>query len=193
MTVGELTPRNIILLNNPTVAQLVKKLGQPAFYRSPKLHYIIHNPSPPDPILIQSNPVPFDPFHDDRQLQILTNDFVYKISNFQVSLIILLLTGIFVMERTGTLFRNHFLRETQPGMAFRNFFPDIGVINTTPLRPNFGSVFAFRGNFQKKSSAASATLYRISNEFLIRYRLLIFTHTCRPIWTHFTLKLLSVL
>jgi hypothetical protein len=31
-------------------------------------------------------------------------------------------------------------------------FPGIGISNTTPLRPNFGSLFAFRNLFQNKNS-----------------------------------------
>jgi hypothetical protein len=35
-----------------------------------------------------------------------------------------------------------------------SFFPCIGITKTTPLRPNFGSLFAFWNLFQKKNSAA---------------------------------------
>jgi hypothetical protein len=40
--------------------------------------------------------------------------------------------------------------EQQSGILF----PGIGITNTTPLPPNYGSHFAFRNLFQKKSSAA---------------------------------------
>jgi len=60
---------------------------------------------------------------------------------------------IFVTKSTGTSFRKFFLRMTQVGTAFRNpFFPGIGITNTTPLRRNFGSLFA-PGTFLKRKIA----------------------------------------
>jgi hypothetical protein len=54
---------------------------------------------------------------------------------------------IFVTERLS----GSFLRRAQAGTAFRNlFYPGIGITNTTPLRPNFGSLFAFRNFFERK-------------------------------------------
>jgi hypothetical protein len=47
------------------------------------------------------------------------------------------------------LCRKFFLRTTQAGTAFRNFF---GITNTTPLRPNFGPLYALRNHFLKKNS-----------------------------------------
>jgi hypothetical protein len=54
---------------------------------------------------------------------------------------------IFVMERTGTPFQKFFIGNAQ---AFRNFFPGIGTINTTPLRRNFGPFFASITFFKRK-------------------------------------------
>jgi hypothetical protein len=54
---------------------------------------------------------------------------------------------IFVMERTGTPFQTFFIENAQAVMAFRNFFPGIGTINTTPLRRNFWPFFAFQNFF----------------------------------------------
>jgi hypothetical protein len=63
------------------------------------------------------------------------------------------------MECAGTPFLKFFLRTTQAGTAFTNlYFPGVGVTNTTPLRPNFGSLFAFRKVFQKKNSAECTEL-----------------------------------
>jgi hypothetical protein len=45
-----------------------------------------------------------------------------------------------------------FLR-TQSGKPFRNLIPGVGITNTTPLRPNFGSLFTFLNLFQKKNDA----------------------------------------
>jgi hypothetical protein len=67
---------------------------------------------------------------------------------------LLFITGIYVSELAVTPLRKLFLR-TQAETTFQNlFFSGIGINNITPLRPNFGSHFAFRNLYQKKSSTA---------------------------------------
>jgi hypothetical protein len=51
---------------------------------------------------------------------------------------------IFVTESASTSFRKFFLTRTQAGTAFHNLLPGIGITNTTPLRPNFGSLYALQ-------------------------------------------------
>jgi hypothetical protein len=41
------------------------------------------------------------------------------------------------------------------GRKLEPFFSGIGITNNTDLRPNFGSLFAFRNHFQKKISSGS--------------------------------------
>jgi hypothetical protein len=41
--------------------------------------------------------------------------------------------GIFVMEHARTPFQKLFLSIRQPGTAFQNLFPGIGITKTTPL------------------------------------------------------------
>jgi hypothetical protein len=53
---------------------------------------------------------------------------------------------IFVTEHAGTPFRKFFPEGRKP----EPFYPGTGITNTTPLRPNFGSLFAFRNLFQIK-------------------------------------------
>jgi hypothetical protein len=48
-----------------------------------------------------------------------------------------LTSGIFVTERTGTPFRKLFLRRTQVETAFRNFFPGIDITKTFPSPTEF--------------------------------------------------------
>jgi hypothetical protein len=39
------------------------------------------------------------------------------------------------------------------------FFPGTGITNTTPLPPNFGSLFAFQNLFQKKNNVGWLSIF----------------------------------
>jgi hypothetical protein len=63
-----------------------------------------------------------------------------------------LLPGIFLTECARMPFQKFFLRRMQAGTVFRNpFFPGIGISNTIPLQPNFGSLY-ISGLFKKKKA-----------------------------------------
>jgi hypothetical protein len=63
------------------------------------------------------------------------------------------------MENARTLFHK-FFRRMQAGMVFWNFVPGIGITNTTPVRPNFESLFAFWNLSQKKNNPGKTISYR---------------------------------
>jgi hypothetical protein len=71
--------------------------------------------------------------------------------------------GIFATERAGTR-PNAVPEALSQNDANRNAFPGVGITNTTPLLPNFGSLFVFQNLFQKKM-ALVATLYGLVDRY----------------------------